>query len=130
MQQAIADPSNVPGPPTAKIGKDNSPRLVSLTVQQIIKDFGMYGYPIRYMGKPEDAYEQLWKELKMVVEEAIREGQNELIDLLQKIGISEQSVREKTNSGSNQSFSETISSLILEKEFMKVYFREGRSGKL
>ena len=130
MQKALADPSNIPGPPTARIGKENSPRLITLTVEQIIKDFGMFGYPIHYKGKPEDAYDQLSKELRMVVEENIRDGYAQLLELLAKIGISEQTIKEKIGNKVNQTVAESISALILEKEFMKVYTREGRNGDL
>lgn len=126
MHQAMSDPSNELSS-SVKIGIDNSPRLVMLTVQQIIKDFGMFGYPIHYHGKPEDAYDYLSKELKLVIEETIKESYEHLLELLGKIGISEQVIREQLRNRSKFTVSETISALILEKEFMKVYLREGNN---
>ena len=111
--------------PKARIGKENSPRLVMLTVQQIIKDFGMFGYPIRYTGKPEDAYEQLFEELYKVVEEINKESFDKLLDILGKIGISTQLVKETLEAKASNTVANTISSLVMEQEFMKVYLREG-----
>jgi uncharacterized protein YqgQ len=129
MQQAMSDSFHEHAP-LFRIGKENSPRLVVLTVQQIIKDFGMFGYPIRYQGKPEDAYDQISKELKLVVEETINDGYDQLFELMGKIGINEELVREKLITRENMTISETISALIMEKEFMKVYLREGNNVSL
>lgn len=130
MQQAPSNQLPIPGPPTVKIGRENSPRLVNLTVQQIIKDFGMYGYPIHYSGKPEDAYDELYKELKMVVEETIMDGYDQLLELLSKIGIQEKTLNDIISSKASLKLSETISALILEREFKKVCNKEVSSGNL
>ncbi len=124
MQQAMTQPLNGPAP-KARIGKENSPRLVMLTVQQIIKDFGMFGYPIRYTGKPEDAYEQLLEELQKVVEEINKESFDKLLEILDKIGITEQLVKETIKVKENNTIAEAISALVMEQEFMKVYLKEG-----
>jgi hypothetical protein len=128
MSHATYSPTLNPDP-SLLIGQENSNHLIALTIQQIAKDFGMYGYKIHYAGVPEEAYDPLLKQIRSIIESAIKEGYGKLKELLYRIDVSEKSVNDLIISHPDVSAPKLISKLIIEREFRKVCFRINYGSK-
>ena len=115
--------------PKAEIEKSRqNERIVQDTALQIIKDFRSFGIEIDF---PEDlvyAYDNLYKQLVLHIENLLRKEPERLASLLYQIDLDEK----KLKSPEVELFyeHEWISKLILEREFLKVltrhYFKEGK----
>ena len=122
MSQADSTPS-FNADPTLLISKENSSHLIALTIQQIVKDFGMYGYTIKYTGAPEEAYETIVKQIRSIIEERLKEGYGKLKEILYRIDVSEKSIHDTISNHPDIPAPKLISKLIIEREFRKVCTR-------
>lgn len=103
-----------------KISTDNSTSIISKTIERIIKDFDNFGYSIKYSGTPEEAYDHILSQLKVIIEEMIINRYSNLLDLLCGIDLSEKRVKDFISINPHVAPSNIISKLIIEREFKKV----------
>ena len=109
---------------TLMISKDNCDHLISLIVKQVEKDFASNGYSIHFSGKPEEAYESLFRQISGVVEDMFNKSYSKLLELLYKIDVNENIVKLSLSKHPEDYAPKIISKLILEREFKKVLTKE------
>ncbi len=96
-------------------------QIIRETVEQIIKDFSVFGMEIDL---PEDlnyAYDDLFEQMKGLVFELMRRKPEKLSSLLYQIDVEEKRMRGKPPDIFEEH--EWITDLILEREFLKVLTR-------
>ena len=109
--------------PTLLISKENSSHLITLTIKQIVKDFGLYGYTIKYSGAPEEAYDSISKQIRTIIEDRLKDGYGKLKEILYRIDVSEKTIHDSISSHPDIPAPKLISKLIMEREFKKVCSR-------
>ncbi|MBI3500681.1 MAG: hypothetical protein HY063_02715 [Bacteroidetes bacterium] len=98
--------------------------ILNETAQQIIKDFGMAGMEIKFSGKIENAYEELFSQILPLVEKLHEENFQNFYNLMYRIDISETQIKKAMESSLDKKFSEVVTDLILKREIQKVITRK------
>jgi hypothetical protein len=101
--------------------------IIKETANQVIKDFAMFGMEILFPADINYAYSILYEQLTINIQRLLDREPEKLSSLLYQIDIDEKKIR----SLGMEAFinHETISHLILEREFMKVLTRHYFSRK-
>ena len=94
--------------------------IIRDTALQVIKDFGGFGMELRFPDDITYAYDSLFFQLKIIIGELLQKEPEKLSALLYQIDLDENRLRSEPEPCSNH---ETISALILEREFLKVLTR-------
>ena len=97
------------------------------TAQQVIKDFGMAGLEIKFSGKTENAYEELFSQILPLVNKLQQENFQNFYNLMYRIDISEIQIKKAVENSKDKSFSEAVTDLILKRELLKVVTRRSFS---
>ena len=104
--------------------------IVKETAEQLMKDFATFGMHIDF---PEDlnfAYQELYEQLVIIIEQLLRDNPEKLSAMLYQIDLDEKKIRNTVDQGVLEH--ELLSELILEREFMKVltrhYFKNYSKG--
>lgn len=106
-------------------------QIIRETAAQVIKDFAGFGMEVTFPDNLNFAYDSLFCQLKPIIAELLQTNPEKLAALLYHIDIDER----KTNKPGllAQQYDEWLSSMILEREFIKVltrhYFRNQASKK-
>lgn len=106
-------------------------QIIRETAAQVIKDFRAFGMEVTFPENLDFAYDSLFCQLKPIIGELLQTNPEKLAALLYHIDIDER----KTNKPGllAQQYHEWLSSMILEREFIKVltryYFRNQASKK-
>ena len=103
--------------------------ILSETVQQVIKDFGMNGMEIKFSGNAENAYLELFSQILPFIEKLQKENFQNFYNLMYRIDISEGQIKKAVEESKDKSFSEVVTDLILKRELLKVVFRKQYSAK-
>lgn len=98
--------------------------LLRETAQQITKDFGMQGMKITFSGDPENAYVELFSQVVPFIEKMQNEHFGNFYNLMYRIDISEDQIKQAVNAAADRSFSEIVADLILKRELQKVITRK------
>lgn len=103
-------------------------KFVLLAAEQVRKDFAMFGMDVVFSGNVSLAYDELFAQLKVYIENLLNGNYEKLMSLLYQIDVSQ---RELVKTDANQNFEtipEIITHKILERELKKVlirtYFKE------
>ena len=99
-------------------------KFVLLTAEQVRKDFAMFGMDVFFSGNTSLAYEELFSQLNVYIEQLLNNNYEKLMSLLYQIDVSQ---KELTRPDSNHNFStvpEIITHKILERELKKVLTRD------
>lgn len=94
--------------------------IIRDTAKQVQKDFEIHGEDIFFSGNPETAYAELYGQLQTIISGLIDENKHKLLSLLYNIDINESIAVE---AASEESPSEAITQLILDRELQKVLTR-------
>lgn len=96
--------------------------IVRATAEQLIKDFQLFGFEIRFSGDPFTAYDELRAQLVPVIDRLQREDPLLFQSLLYRIDLDERLFKKKLSSSDDHL--DHFADLILQREFKKVLTRK------
>ncbi len=99
----------------------NREEVIRDCAAQVQKDLAMYGFDIQFSGDHLGAYEELFAQLEPIVADGLLRRGGTLQELLYRIDVSEQKVREAALA--DEPWSVSITRLILWRELQKVVIR-------
>ena len=97
--------------------------ILRQTVEQIKKDFDLFGMEIKFSGNNYDAYEELFNQIQPHIEQLIQKDYQRFMNILYRIDVNEQQLKQKLHENSSESTGEIISDLIIKRELQKVVIR-------
>lgn len=97
--------------------------IIQQTVQQIIKDFSMFGMDIYFSGSMAMAYDEVFRQLSGFMEMLIDRDFHKLLSLLYQIDLNDQSIVESENAFPDVPRHELMTELIIYRELQKVVMR-------
>ena len=103
-------------------------KFIFLTADQVRKDFAMFGMEVVCSGNTSFAYEELYEQLKVYIDQMLNDNYEKLMSLLYQIDLSEKELTKKNPDYQFETVSEIVTHKILERELKKVlmrtYFKE------
>jgi hypothetical protein len=103
-------------------------KFVLLTAEQVRKDFAMFGMEVTFSGNVSFAYEELFIQLKIYIDDLLSDDYEKLMSLLYQIDLSEKELTKQDPGYEFETLSEIVTHKILERELKKVlirtYFKE------
>ena len=103
-------------------------KFVLLTAEQVRKDFAMFGMEVNFSGDVNFAYEELFEQLKIYIENLLSTDSEKLMSLLYQIDLSEKDLSKNDTNFQFETVYEIVTHKILERELKKVlirsYFKE------
>ncbi len=103
-------------------------KFVLLTAEQVRKDFAMFGMEVNFSGDVNFAYEELFGQLKVYIEDLLSTDLEKLMSLLYQIDLSEKDLAKTDPNIQFETVPEIVTHKILERELKKVlirtYFKE------
>ncbi len=97
--------------------------IILATIQQIMKDFGMFGLEITFSGNINQAYEELHNQLTQQVDLLIVRDAGRLYSILYQVDISNQALEKTHQEIPEFNIVEVIAHQIIERELKKVLTR-------
>ncbi len=97
--------------------------VIRQTVEQIIKDFTMFGMDIEFTGNTDMAYEEMFIQLTSQVSRLLEIDPHRLSSLLYQVDLGENKVIESSTLHPEWSLPEVITELIIHRELKKVLIR-------
>ncbi len=98
----------------------NKPALIHNCVAQVQKDLGSYGIELHYSGDANNAYQELFIQMQPQIARLLHSNTT-LMEILYRVDVSEEAVREASKG--NEEFSHSVTRLILWRELQKVVTR-------
>ncbi|TLX75283.1 hypothetical protein E9993_10315 [Labilibacter sediminis] len=98
--------------------------LIVETGRQIQKDFGEFGLDIKFSGKAEIFYEELFDQMKSHVDTLLSDSMDRFMHFLYRIDISENQIMLYQNEMKDSSYNEVLTELIIHRELKKVITRD------
>lgn len=98
-------------------------KFVLLTAQQVKKDFAMFGMEVNFSGNISFAYNELFQQLNVHIENLLNTNYEKLKSLLYQIDLSEKELTKTDPDLHFASISELVTHKILERELKKVLIR-------
>lgn len=97
--------------------------IILATIQQIMKDFGMFGLEISFSGEIKNAYNEIREQLTQQVEGLFQVNVSKLYAVLYQVDISNKAIETAQKNMPNLSLIEVVSHKIIERELQKVLMR-------
>lgn len=97
--------------------------IIRQTVEQVIKDFTMFGMDIEFNGNTDIAYEEMFFQLTAHVSRLLEVDPHRLSALLYQVDLGENKVIESSVLHPEWSLPEVISELVIHRELKKVLIR-------
>lgn len=97
--------------------------VIRQTVDQIIKDFTMFGMDIEFTGNTDLAYEEMFRQLASYVSHLLGIDPHRLSALLYQVDLGENKVLESSALHPDWSLPEVIAELVIHRELKKVLIR-------
>lgn len=107
----------------------NKKELVIETIEQIKKDFGMFGIEISFKGNIENAYDDLHTQLVKQVKELLHKNSEHLLSVLYRIDASEKDIKQTEKELPGYNHEEIIAHCIIAREFKKILTRNYYKNK-
>lgn len=101
----------------------NQKDIVAKTALQIIKDFGLFGMKIKLDEGIEWNYDELFNQLKPIIDRLMQQDYPRLLSVLYQIDLSPSAINKARSEQPDIDESELIPALIIYREFKKVVFR-------
>ena len=101
----------------------NREEIILATIQQIMKDFGMFGLEITFSGNIEKAYEEIHAQLTQQVEGLFQINLSKLYAVLYQVDISNKAIENAQKIMPDLSLIEVVAHKIVERELQKVLMR-------
>jgi len=103
-------------------------KFVLLTAEQVRKDFAMFGMEVTFSGNVSFAYNELFEQLNVHINELLNKDYEKLMSLLYQIDLNEKELTRQDPGYQFETLSEIVTHKILERELKKVlirtYFKE------
>jgi hypothetical protein len=97
--------------------------VISQTVQQIIKDFAMFGMDVEFPMDMEMVYANIFRQLEGHIAELLSRNVQKLMALLYQIDIPEKNIIDSWESHPEYTHAQVITELVIYRELRKVIFR-------
>ena len=101
----------------------NREDIILETIQQIMKDFGMFGLDIIFSGDINNANNEIHKQLTMQVENLFNDNLSKLYAVLYQVDISNKTIEKAQNLTPDFTLIEVIANQIIIRELQKVLTR-------
>lgn len=101
----------------------NKEDVIFETIQQIMKDFGMFGLEITFSGDISNAYTEIHEQLTHQVEELFNTNLSKLYAVLYQVDISNKAIENAQNKMPEYSLIEVVAHQIIIRELQKVLTR-------
>lgn len=99
-------------------------KFVFLTAQQVQKDFAMFGMDVHFSGDVTFAYEELFNQLTVYVDQLLNTNSEKLMSLLYQIDLSQKELAKQDSNYKFEHIAQIVTHKILERELKKVLIRE------
>lgn len=99
------------------------PEIIRQTVEQIKKDFAMFGMDIHFTGNTEMAYNEMFAQLLAHISELMNSNYQKLASLLYQVDLSEYKITESEIRHPEWVRNEIITELVIHRELKKVLIR-------
>lgn len=107
--------------------------VIRQTVEQVKKDFSMFGMDIEFTGNMEMAYNEMFVQLSSHIHSLLESNFGKLSALLYQVDISERKILDSVTDHPEFSHAEVIAELVIHRELKKVllrnYFKNQKSGQ-
>ena len=97
--------------------------VIHQTVEQIKKDFTMFGMDVEFTGNTEMAYDEMFTQLTQFVSHMLEIDSHRLSALIYQVDLGENKILESSTLHPDWSLSEVIAELIIHRELKKVLIR-------
>ncbi|MBI9066972.1 MAG: hypothetical protein JEZ09_06745 [Salinivirgaceae bacterium] len=101
----------------------NEVEIIEETIQQIMKDFGMFGMDIVFSGDIENAYFEIFNQVVYQIEDLFRISSSRLLAVLYQIDISNEQIEKAHNITPDSTLQEVVAEQIIQRELKKVLTR-------
>ncbi len=102
--------------------------IISQTVRQVQKDFGMFGFDVIFSGNTELAYEEMFRQLAAYILQLLENDYHKLASLLYHIDLGEDHIAIARDQHPDWGLAEVVTELVIHRELKKVlmrnYFRQ------
>jgi hypothetical protein len=98
--------------------------IIRLTADQIIKDFGIFGYEIKFSGNELTAYEELKSQVAPLLFDLYHKKSSAFQSLLYRIDISEKNFKDLLENSAKKDFASQLADAVIRREFQKVLTRK------
>lgn len=102
----------------------NDLEIIRLTAAQIIKDFDVFGYEIKFSGNEFTAYDELKDQVAPLLLELFQKKSSSFQSLLYRIDITEKTFRSLLEDSGKNDFAERLADAVIQREFQKVLTRK------
>ena len=107
----------------------NSEEVILETIQQIMKDFGMFGLEISFTGDIKNAYSELHSQITQQIEVLFNTDVSKLYSVLYQVDISNKKINIAQENLPEYSLIEVISDQIIMRDLQKVLLRKHFKAK-
>jgi hypothetical protein len=97
--------------------------IISQTVQQVQKDFGMFGFEVAFSGNSELAYEEMFRQLSVHITQLLETDYNKLASLLYHIDLGEDKIAHAREQHPEWGIADIVTELVIHRELKKVLMR-------
>jgi len=101
----------------------NDKEIIELTVQQIVKDFYLFGLEINFSEGIEYSWNEIFLELEKQIRYLLEINSAKILSLLYQIDLPENKIIENAEKQKHRVLSEVVSEMIMERELKKVLTR-------
>ena len=103
--------------------------VIRMTAEQVKKDFAVHNFEITFSGNEMTAYDELKTQLIPLLLKLLSENRTRVMQLLYRVDVPERDWKKVIAMENKNEQAEKLSSVILEREFMKALTRKFYSGK-
>jgi len=101
----------------------NKTEIIRQTVEQVKKDFTMFGMDVEFTGNTGMAYDEMFMQLSAYVSHMLEIDPHRLSSLLYQVDLGENKIMESSTLHPDWSLPEVITELIIHRELKKVLIR-------
>lgn len=102
---------------------NNHPEYIRQTVQQLMKDFAMFGIEIEFSGNTDLAYHEMFLQTRDHIGELLRNNNQKLYALLYQIDLSNAAILKASEEHPELTLPEVITELVIHRELKKIILR-------
>ncbi len=101
----------------------NKTEVIRQTVEQVKKDFTMFGMDVEFTGNTDMAYNEMFIQLSSYVAHMLEIDPHRLSSLLYQVDLGENKIMESSNLHPEWPLAEVITELVIHRELKKVLIR-------
>jgi hypothetical protein len=103
--------------------------VIRQVAAQVTKDFEVFGHEIVFAGRQEEAYAELFDQIRPIIENLQLSDPRKLIGMLYRIDLHEDQVRQVLSQEGTNAFPDALTDLVLKRELQKVILRMTYKGQ-